>query len=96
MRRGSLAQFQEASARLLLGIAERTGTGKPLPGTLFPELAAALGRIEDEEHEQEPVVTLSREIAKALDSLCRAQELVPVEPPSAQSDQRQAAAVTRA
>ena len=73
----SLEGFQEASAGLLAATAERARTGRPLPRSLLRDVESALQQIEQEEPQGGPAVTLCREIAKALESLWRAQESVP-------------------
>jgi multidrug resistance protein MdtO len=77
VRRGSLARFQEASARLLGAIAGRAGGVRRSSVTsrlLLDDVDAALRGIEEEEQPGSPAVTLCGEIAKALESLWRAQE----------------------
>ncbi len=78
---GSLARFQEASARLLGAIAGRVGS---VPSELLEAVDTALRGIEREEQAGSPAVTLCGEIAKALESLWRAQGAGAAEPIMAQ------------
>jgi hypothetical protein len=50
-----------------------------VPAALLDRVGIALARFEQAEQQGEPAVTLCREIAKALESLWRAQQPAPAE-----------------
>jgi hypothetical protein len=78
-RRAALAQFQEAGACLLAAAAAHAGQSRSVPAALLDRVGRALARFEQAEQQGEPAVTLCREIAKALESLWRAQQPAPAE-----------------
>jgi hypothetical protein len=87
-RRISLVHFQEASARLLDSISRRAANEAPagdgqasVPSALLEDIRAALTRVEEQEQQGGPAVTLCQEIAKALEALWRAQGSAPASDP---------------